>query len=537
MHKIFKMKKTGIIILLSIMSYAMSAQELVVDSIDMKRFKGIVTVGDMGDILLVPYFTTNKSTQNFIIRQINAMSFTEDNVTRLEVPKDYELVNISGGMQNNFIIFRDTKKNEYVLMTVANGNVANKKSIKQNGNTLMSISSNNPDEYMLIDVNSKGAYTLHVLDSELETKTKKTFSPSSGSWDIVSIKQTMEGLTIVRRENKSDNKYAFYVQGLDPSNGEELYVMPLKYNDINTYPMFFTNSEGMTITGGIYFRNGLNNNQKPDGIYVSTVTPDGQTAQTLEVPYSQVLEDLKTSLGTTLSKEHSGIILRGGTLSQEMQSYIVVGEVFTRSENTDGTTSYQQRDVVVLKFEMEGGYIGAEHYTVPPKEANISGNVSKVSDYDLASWVNQTGFGSYQSIMNSPMLPTVVYTKHSANDGTQICYQQVGSLISDLELNPTCNNVINYSDNAGTYNYTYMYNTAPMYPNSTSGIIANPMMMEKIKYYTTNGQQLFISGIAAPRFEEMVNEEIAIKIEEARMKKIDAQEEEERKNSEMESEE
>lgn len=529
------MKKTAIVIVLLIMSFAAQSQELVIDSIDMKSFKGIISSGDMGEILLVPYFTTNKTKQNFIIKQINTMSFSEDNVTRLEIPSEYELVNVSGGMQNTIIVFRDTKKNEYVMMNVVAGNIVTKKTIKQNGNTLMLIDSKNPDEYILVDVNKNGGYTIQLLDDKLETKTKKTYTPSTGTWDIISIKQTLEGLTVVRRENKPNNKYAFYVQGINPSDGEELYAIPLKYEEINTYPMFFTSSEGITVTGGVYFRNGLNNNQKPDGVYVSTVTPDGEGTQTLEVPYSQVLEDLKVPLGSTLNNAHSGIIIRGGTLSQELQSYLLVGEIFTRNENTNGTTSYQQKDIVVLKFGMEEGYLGAEHYAVAAKEANISGNVSSLSDYDLASWVNQTGFGSYQNFMNSPLLPTVVYTKHTGNEGTQICYQQVGSLVSDIGLNPICNNVIHHAGNS-SYSYAYMYNTAPIYPNSNSGLLSGGMMMDNVKYYTTNGQQLFISGIPAPRFEELVNEEIASKIEEERMKKIEAREEMERKASETENE-
>ncbi|MCB0700585.1 MAG: hypothetical protein H6551_11865 [Chitinophagales bacterium] len=501
------MKKTGIILLMLLAFAQTKAQEFFIDSMDMSSFKGFCT-NEMGDMLGIPYFSTNKDNkQNFVIKRVNAMNLIIDGEQRLEIPETYKYINGSMSGGSYLMLFYDTKASETVMMLVSNNNVEVKKTIKAGANEVMALTSPMPDNYTVITSGKRGAYTITLYNRSLEKVMENTFSPPAGKTrNIVSVKTTMEGIKIVYRDTDKDNKFAFHTQNIRPDSLIETFNIKATYKNINTYPTFSFNKDGITCTGGIYYQNGLNNNQKPDGVYISTLTPDGKPEMTAEVPYSQVIEDLKERIGDALSAKNTGIIFTGGIMAHESQSLFMIGEMFTRNDNTSGGSVVKQQDLIILRFNMEGKYLGAEHIKVAPKEATVSGDLSKLSNMDLAAWLRNSGFGTFKYFMNAPMVPAMVYLKIDGKEPSQLCFQQGGSL--KKQGSPHCFDVA--PDPISNIKFTYKYNASalPNYPLSALDIIPNEHVIESASAYKLEDTRLRFIKVLAPPMDAFMDEEL-----------------------------
>lgn len=500
------MKKSIGIAMLLLTAISAYSQEIVIDSINTNNFNGFYRSGPAGEMLSIPYFKSNqKSGQNFVIKSVNTMDLNEIPPVLLELPQSYNLVSSASGMEGGLLVFYDKAENNYALLIIKENNVVKKKTIKASGNSIKAINGQAPETYVIIEIGKKGDYTLYTYNNQLEEINKKSYSPASGTtWKIVSMETNMEGLQILRKETAKDGKYTFKMIGIATEGLDEAYSQALTVNNINTYPTFITENEGIAMSGGVYYRNGVDKDQNPDGLYVATMTPNGEVEQAMEVPYSQVIEDLKTELGDKLSKKHTGIILTGATISHDLQRYLLAGEVFTRTDNPNGGSTFTTEDIVILGFNFEGKYLGAERIAVPLKKATVKGDVSGISDMDLAVWMNKSGFGSFQSFFNTPVLPSAVYLVTNTNQPNKICMQQTGTLRK--ELHKACMDIPLAEGNI-TYTYDYTATAAPVYNFSKLNVLPNKMNMENISYYKIGDNRISILNMPAPSMEEFMDEE------------------------------
>src|SRR5690606_15687744 len=146
-------------------------------------------------------------------------------------------------------------------------------------------------------IGNKGAYTVEKIDTELKQKWEKSFSPPSGAtWDIVSVKNSMEGLEIIRREKSPDGKYSFSLHALQREEGIDIAQNKITTEQIAPYPTFITSRDGMHITGGYYFKEGTYS-PRPDGVFIGNMSPAGTLNEVATIPFSQVVEALKSTLG------------------------------------------------------------------------------------------------------------------------------------------------------------------------------------------------------------------------------------------------
>lgn len=502
------MKKTIIFLMLCGWAISSYSQEVLIDSINLNEFKGFNTAGAMGETLIVPYFSTNKkSNKNFIIKTINTTDYQFEEKGRLEIPESYNLLSSSGSGEELLLAFYDNDSKDNILMAVRDGNIIKKKDYKASGSTIRTFSSERPGEFLIMEISKNGGYTISKLNSEFEDILNSKYNPPSGStWKLVSVKSSMEGLRIIRKQTSKDGKFTFSLISIEGDSLKERTNNKLIINDAPAYPTFISEHEGIGMSGGYYFRNGVDKTDKPDGIYFTLLTPEGVIEQSMDVPYSQVIEDLKSPLGDKLSQKNTGIILTGATMSHDLQRYVLAGEVFTRADNTGGGGVYKTRDLIVLAFSLEGKYLGAEHIPVAEKEASIKGDISSLSNLDLAVWMNRSGFKTFQHFFMAPMFPGLVYLNYNQDKPTNFCFQQVGSLKKELHKEcpdaPRTDGVINFK-------YTYTPSLAPNYSISPiylpeTGDMMNPEAMTMVR--VTDGHLVFLN-IPVPQQDVFMNEE------------------------------
>lgn len=412
----------------------MRSQEFVADSVSTNKFYGLCQSGLMGEMIYVPYFTTNKSQKkNFIIRQISSETLNEDKSTRLEIPETYDLKSSAMGNMGYLLCFYDAAKKEHILMAVSNGNISKKKSLKSNGSEYRLLSSF--ESFILITIGNKGGYTLEKLDMELDSKWKKSFSPSSGvTWDILSIKSTMEGMEIQRKENKADGAYAFVTHSIQPEEGVEMGQNKISTDEMNLYPTFYTVKEGMKFTGGYFFKNSIYSKQ-PDGVFISELSMDGIVSNVVTVPFSQVIEGVKNTLGNKLATGNSSIIFTGGTMSHEAQEFVMTGQLVSRKASKDSCV-VTIGDFVTVKIGLDGKFKSAMATSVDEQKITLNGDVSNTNILDFGIWLNNAGFMPFKYFAPMPGNPVMGYIALDGGGITTFCFRNIG--LENDTLKPIC---------------------------------------------------------------------------------------------------
>jgi len=453
----------------------------------------------MAHYMYVPYFSTNKADKhNFVIKQVNNSNLQEERVTRLELPDTYVLKNSASNGEGYFLCFYDEIKKEDVFITVFNGNIVKKKSSKNSGNIYIPIGAMGSQNFVIVTINSKGNYNIEMLDMEQETKWKKTFSaPSGTSWDIVSVKAKMEGPEIIRKENKSDGKYAFTIHKIQTDNGNEIVQNTIGTDELSAYPTFFSEKDGMGFTGGFYYKNGVYANQ-PDGVFFAMMMPDGSLNQVVTVPYSQVVEDIKSSLGEKYASGNTAIIFSGGIMAHETQSYIMTGQVITK-ENKDVGCSIQTGDFVTVKFSFNQKYKGATVVKIPEQTISLTGDVSKTNIVDLGVWLKNASLLNFRYFLSTPGNPIIGYTTKQKDDMVSLCFKNVG-LKSDT-TQPVCLPVKRLPETTATYKFSGI--TVPLYPIANHSIFTHPHEFMNVSVYELDKNTLFVRKMPLPPLEKI----------------------------------
>lgn len=491
------MKKTalGLLLLLGINNNIYS-QEYVVDSIDRKKYTGVHTTGDMGQIVNIPYFSTNKSSkQNFIIRQLRGDNLLEEGAIRLEVPATYTFKCLAYNMQNYLLVFADDSKKEDILMTVAGGNVLKKKTVKQTGNSYYN--ANNMGEYnVLFVVDKKGNYYLEAFDAELNSKWKKEYTAPKGvTYDILSAEYKMSNVELLRKETSDNGKYVVKTVRLQCHNGQEVAAFAINNDTVKAYPVLFEEHEGMNYNAGYFYKNGIYTD-KPDGVYLASLQSDGNIYQMYTVPYSRIVEDVKETLGNKLMDNNSTLVFMAVKVSHESQEYYVSGQMINR-KIVDGGAEITMGDFVTLKFDFENQYKGAFATKNEGWKIKLTGDVTKVNMVDLGRWLADAGIMQFKSYGFLPAAyPIISYVNKDKNNGMgQLCYVNV--VKPEKELPELCVPITEHPTEERTYEFKGI--SAPAYPVLTDYISFHPHMITAIYTYELH------DGVLRIRRKEMPN--------------------------------
>lgn len=491
------------ILLLALFGATANAQELMIDSIAPGTMGAVGTAGMMGEVIYIPYFSGSKNAKkNFLIKRINSQNLTEDGTTALEIPKSYKYVaSTFNGMSFLLSFYDESKKESVVMLCDAEGNVLNKKSYKTDA-IIPYTAGGGMENFLMMQPLKSGGYKMEMINDSFKTQWSKSYTPESGNkWEIVEVQARMDKLAVIRKQTNSAGKYKFVMHGIQPETGDNAFLNEMTTQNINPYPTFITENEGMAFSGGFYYKDGVYSNQKPDGIFFSMLTPEGTLNQTVKAPYSQLIEDLKESYGDHFSKNNAGIYFLGGTMLHELPGFMMTGQLYTRKDNNDGTsTVFTAKDLVMVRFNLEGEYKGADAYETGEQKATVNGNIAKVSDLELAHWLNQRGFFGLKQIVNGPGTPALAYINKQSEGIDQMCYRKPKRTVkSEWISNPHCVDIDRAPDpnRKLTYNYSANDLTPPVL---TRGIIPGHME-EPMVAYSLNKNALMIWKVPGPPVE------------------------------------
>lgn len=494
------MKKSIIVILLSLISFSIvHAQEFMVDSIKSSQFIGLQWGGDMNQMLYLPYFTTDKSDKkNFIIRQLNPMSFTEEVTTRLELPTTYQLKKTAFNGTVYMLIFADDSKKEDVIITVSNGNIIKKKTFKQDGSTYLPFNLNSSEHFIIATISNKGNYQLEAVDVNLDAQWKKSYNASSGiTWNIVSIKSNVIGLEIIRKETKANAAYSFHLQMIQPQDGEEIANTILKNDEFVAYPTNFSEKDGMKFMSGYYYKNSIFT-KSPDAVFLASITPEGNIERAISVPYSQVIEDLKSTLGNKLSSPESAIVFADGTFSHETQTFFLTGQVMTRTIE-EGGAKISISDFVTLKFNLENTYQGATSIKSKEKIITLKGDLSKTNILDLGVWIKNAGLLPFKYYTRIPGQPLFAFEDIEENNHANLCFKNSG-LTKDTN-NQICAPITREPIKQFTFNFPGTI--APLYPTLAHALHVGEHDIMRFTLYELNKEMLLLKKFDVPPFQNM----------------------------------
>lgn len=478
------------------------AQEAVLPGINKVNYSGMYQSGEMGEILLVPYFSKEKvDNKNFFVKRVGAMSLREEETMSLELPESYKLETMGFNMGIYTFIFTDKSKKETVLMTVRESKVLNKKTIDGSASWKV-LGTMDPESFALVTIKKNGAYTIEAMSADLESKWKKTFNPEKSSWDVVSMERVMDKIVTVRRLLSDKGFYSYYVHTIQSENGENSTITDLAGQDFQAYPTFFNSSEGMTYVGGYYYKDAIIKGN-PTGLFFATLTPEGSMDQVAKIPYSQILESVNKQLGEELTNQNNNIIFTMGGMSMSSPTYTIAGHVFSRQNNTSGTGVFKSKDIIAIRLNDQMEFKKAFVVEVPEQEIQINGDISNVNDIDLAYWMDKNDFLPLKFIKQMEGVPQVAYIKKEGKAPRQLCFTKL--FTSKDDTTETCVEASRDIDNANapasfTFSSPYTYNT------STRGILYNNMDPNSLKAYEINNGELMIWGVSLPETEPEMDE-------------------------------
>lgn len=497
------MRKVTITLLLSVISFFTSlAQEVVIPNVNQDKFTGLIFGGEMEQAIYLPYFKKNADgKKNFRITRIAQNSLMEEQQTDLEIPDSYQYKALGYGGNARILFFYDADKKQDVIITVQDNNTSKKKTLKSTGNTYIPINSNNPEGLTFLTVSNKGNYKVEMVDVDLETKWEQTFNaPSGTSWDIIHVKSRMEGIEILRKENKSDGHYGFVLHTINGMDGKTISENKIEAEGMHPYPTFFSSKEGMSFTGGYYYSSGKYSD-KPDGVFFAMITPEGSLEEVCKVPFSQVIEDVKNSIGSKLTDNNSTIVFTAGYLSHETESYIMVGQLISR-KNTENSCSITTGGMVTVKFDMERKYTYATSSKVKNQIFELNNNTESTNIVDLGVWLQNAGLLQFKQFMNMPGNPMIEYQTKNENDIIQLCFKTIG-LKADT-ARQECMDISRMPHKSGVYTFNGI--KAPRYPIHKSDVIISPMEIEKVLFYELHPDGLFLFKQPLPPLEDITIE-------------------------------
>lgn len=415
------MKRFYILFVLCFLAINVSAQEHIVPDFDRNKFKGVVAGAGMEKFLYIPYFNkVDKGNANFTIARLNYQDLSEEEITTIEIPATYSLTASGYSAGYYLLIFYDKDKDEDIYITVSNNNINQKKTVKHKNDNKHILNTNIPEGFVVITIEKKGGYIIEKIGYDLEVSWEKEYAPESGeSWSILSIKPFMEDLEIIRKEKKSGNRYLFTQHLIPTTGGEDSRKFTINTNEVKGYPTFYSSNEGMSFVGGYYYKDGAYTD-KPDGLFFAVPSPDGELEQLAKVPYSQVLEDLKSTVGSKLLSPNTTILFTDGIMSHETQSLIMSGIVLTIDKKDNGC-KVQTGDVVTVQFSIERGYKSANVVEIEDYSFELKGDCSETNILDLGSWMYKSQMLPFQGYLKMPGAPLLSYIKHGDNNILELC--------------------------------------------------------------------------------------------------------------------
>ncbi len=399
------------------------AQEFMADSIAKGTAPYVGNGGDMGQIIYTYYKQANKPNTlkvDLLDPQMRSMS-------KLSIDtKDLGEVMSSGtnGQLYGFVFYNESKKNATLYVTDPNGQVNNKmalKGIKSATNKVYVIFGMNPENFLLIQ-ETKSGYAATCYNSKLEEQWNLT-----GNKQLVSMKSNMDVIHLLCKE-ESSGAVKYSLATIQTEEGSMVSDVDMIDGDDNFYPLFINIFEGMGSTGGFYFTGGKGIDKTPEGVYMSSLTPDGKIEEVVKTPYSQVIQDIKSGYAQKLTSGAYKIMLHQGGRKMDGTGFVMNGEIYSTKKMADGSSRVTVYDLITIYYGPEMKYEKTVVTKKHSKECTVKGNITKQNDIEIGKWVKAKNFFDFRAYKESDAKPNIICTQDDGHT-YQLCSRVAGDTV------------------------------------------------------------------------------------------------------------
>lgn len=399
------------------------AQEFMVDSIAKGTAPYVGSGGDMGQIIYT-YYKKSKSPDKL---NIDLLDPQMKSMGTLNIDtKDLGEVISSGtnGQSFAFVFYNKAKKEATLYITDPNGQVNNKmslKGIKSIDDKAYVVFGMNPENFILIQ-ETKSGYAATCYNASLEEQWTKTDDKQ-----LVSIKSNMDVIHILcKEENSGAVKYS--VATLQTEQGSIISNIDMLEGNDNLYPLFVNTAEGIGSTGGFYFTGGKGTDKTPEGIYMSSLTPDGKVEQIVKTPYSQVIQDIKSGYAQKLTSGSYKIMLHQATRKMDGTGFVMNGEIYGIKKMADGSARVTIYDIITLYYDPEMKYEKTMVTKKHSKECVVKGDITKRNDIEIGKWVKDKNFFDFRTYKETDAVPNIISTSDDSHT-YQLCARVPGDSV------------------------------------------------------------------------------------------------------------
>lgn len=399
------------------------AQEFMIDSIAKGTTPYVGNGGDMGQII----YTYYKRTQKPNTLKVDLLDPQMKSMSTLNIDtKDLGEVVSSGtnGQLFGFVFYNRSKKNATLYITDPNGQTSEKMSLKginSIDDKAYIVFAMDPENFILIQ-GTRSGYKATCYNTKLEEQWNVT-----GKKELVSIKPNMDIIHLLCKE-ESGGAVKFTIANLQVNEGTLVTQTDMVDGDDNFYPLFINIAEGIGSTGGFYFTGGKGIDKTPEGIYMSSLTPDGIIEQIVKTPYSQVIQDIKSGYAQKLTSGEYKMMLHEGTRKMDGSGFVMNGEIYSTKKMADGSIRVTIYDIITMYYDPELKYEKTVVTKKHSKECVVKGSITTQNDIEIGKWVKEKNFFDFRTYKETDAVPNIVCTQDDSHT-YQLCARVPGDTV------------------------------------------------------------------------------------------------------------
>lgn len=312
----------------------------------------------------------------------------------LEKNKEVVAVGVSGP---HFLLTLDDKqKNKRSFVIVDNkGETIQKKEVSisssQTGDEPI-VLPQIPEGFIVVTPDVKGkaiGYKVSVLGREMDDKSEYSFAPDKGHWQVVRAWAEGEFISILCKE-MTDDRTAFSLHVLDKRGNTMNTTKIANEDDGNLGQLTFARSQmGMNTIGGLYYKNGKVEGEKPTGIFSMQMGPNGDIHNTTKLFFSD-----------NNSIDRSLLILRGSARTRDGK-IVLVSEQVKVTESAPGSEllNVLLGDFIVDYITDAGELYKTEQVKKTAKQVNINAAITSSDVTAIANLLDENNHFSFRDII------------------------------------------------------------------------------------------------------------------------------------------
>lgn len=408
----------GLLIGLSLFATTLlSAQQVQIDGIRPKEFRGVSSIKDKG------YYTyyVNEKTGHGMIEFALELYDLDLNVikkTTVEVTKNSELTGGEFNGSDFLFVFNDLSKKTNTLVTVdEQGNIIKKKvepvkKIASVGTTAIYPAMDGSGFYMTQAVKEKKwGFEVTKYDRDLKEMWSKTTTVEKGMVTVASAQSGPGKLMLISMERPGMMSAKIFgkVVSLNGSTGEKEYEYDLFDGKQTNLPSsFLIEADGSVATAGMYYEGEKMDGANSDGIFFLRLDPSGK-----QIAYKSIDWDngIQAALKATKRKFSIGSkpkVLFHEIIKEPSGNYQVISETFRKAIGALGALSmlggggnappmrFTVMDYIIFNFNPQGEPLDLMKIEKPYKTLDVDGTVAAQDGITLASYLKRWKMFTYE---------------------------------------------------------------------------------------------------------------------------------------------